>query len=168
MREPSDLIPYYEYWELAQKDRAQAEHWYLAHCQSLSFWDDVPMMFPGFYRYQYKGNSSKMQHVKGQYIPVAIWIEQQKNDEGELIADEVVLVKSGVFPAFHADTDSNYLGEIGLLMAWEQCRKSPVTKEMYDYAIGTYMRESAYRWFDDKAPVAKPAPIEIKDARSLF
>ena len=169
MRQPSDLNLYYEYWNKALVSLGDADRWCKEHEQSLAFWDEYAMIFPGFYRYRYTGHSSKMQHVKGQFIPVAVWIEQQIHGEtGELLNDEHVMVKSGWWKPVNVDSD--YLGALSLVMAWEKCRLNPVTKEMYDFAMDSYARESRYVWFDspEVKPESKIERTEIKNQPSLF
>ncbi len=169
MREPSDLNLYYEYWNLALESLDAADRWRKAHEQSLCFWDEYPMVFPGFYRYRYTGHNAKMQHVRGQFIPVAIWLEQQIHGEtGELMNDEHVMIKSGWWKPLNINSD--YLGALSLFMAWEQCRLNPVTQAMYDFAMDAYARESRYLWFDTpEAEKIKPIErTELKGAPSLF
>lgn len=172
MRQPSDLALYYTYWNLALENLGKADAWRIENEQRLSMWeDDLPMVFPGFYRAVFTGNSHKLRHLKGQNLPIAIWIEQQISPEGELLADEVVMLKTAHWKPIHPLLTDNILGGISLLLAWEKCRLSPVTKEMYDFAMQAYALDGIYRWFDTTQPKAVdeiPAPIELRDAPSLF
>lgn len=170
MRKPSDLTLYYTFWNMALVNKAQAEVWRLENQSQLSFWDGVDMIFPGFYRFKFNGQSHQNRHLKGQFLPVAIWIEQQIDANGELLNDEELLLKVGTWKPDHAAAADNMLGEIQLLMTWEKCRLHPVSKEMYDFAMTSYARESRYLWFDtpEVKADAPPERTELADAKSLF
>lgn len=172
MRKPSDLNLYYTFWHKALVNITEADKWRVEHERALSFWDDIPMIFPGFYRYKFTGRSEEQKGLKGQFLPVSIWIEQQINPEnGELLNDEELIMKVGHWKPDYAAQAHNMLGEVKLLMTWEKCRLHPVTQEMYDFAMNSYARTSAFVWYDTK-PTApepvKPEPVELREARSLF
>lgn len=170
MRKPSDTSIYYTFWNLALKNKAEAEAWRIENQTKLSFWPEVDMIFPGFYRYKFSGQSHKHKHLKGQFLPVAIWIEQQIDANGELLNDEELLLKAGTWKTSYASAEDNMLGEFQLLMTWEKCRLHPVTQEMYDFAMQSYARESRYIWFDTPETKIETPPerVELADAPSLF
>lgn len=173
MRTPSDLSLYYTYWYKALVNLTEADAWRLENERRLSFWDDLPMIFPGFYRYQFTGRSEKMKGLKGQFLPVSIWIEQQISEAtGELLNDEELIMKTGHWDPDHAARAGNMMGEVKLLMTWEKCRLHPVTEEMYNFAMDSFARTSAFVWYDTKpgpeAPAQKPEPVELREVRSLF
>jgi len=78
----SDL--YWDYWRLGLRHPDAAEVWYNAH-RHLSFWDDLPLVCPGFYR----GNAQgwRQRKLPSSKYAVAIWITTPLDENGEAAGD---------------------------------------------------------------------------------
>lgn len=146
MREPSNIDHLYHYWRTALVDYAAAEQWRLENQDRLSWFNEpgavepFPMAFPGFFRTGLEG--------------VAVWIEAPKDDAGELIGPEYVVLKRG-----HGKPITD---PFSIFMSFSHARKTPVSEAAYRHwlAYGT--------WADDRAPQMKRAPVELRTQRSMF
>lgn len=168
MRAPSDLAELYTYWRLALESWPRAEAWRVANDARLIQWPDLPSAIHlGWYRLESNSQHHKWQHLKGKMIPVVIWLEQPIGEDGELLDAETIKIKVGHGKPMDERTAEHH--EVSLWMTWEKCRRFPVSTEAYDYAMAAYALRSAYEWADDAPPPPpKPAPVDLRRARSVF
>lgn len=142
-RSAGKLDEYKTYWRLAVKgETIEAERWLKRYEVQMSIWDDVPMVFPGFYR-------SK----KG--IPIAFWLEL--DDAGEIF----VVMQTGRYKA-QVEADLTTHGHISFVMTWMRCRHFAVTEKAYRYAVANYDEATGtYPWADRRLK----EPVKRKDLR---
>jgi hypothetical protein len=168
MRKPSDLGELYTYWHLALESWPQAEAWRVENEERFQQWDSLPgAIFPGWYRVKWTSLNSKYQHLRGRWVPVVIWLEQPIGEDGQLLDQELLKVKTG--HTREMDEHSGEHHEVSLWMTWESCRRNPVSVEAYEFAMRAYSERSVYQWADDKAEEPpKPTPIDLARARPVF
>lgn len=87
---------------------------------------------PGFY---------KRRLVKGgPFVPVAIWIEEERDEAGDLMSDQIVKC-----------TVDGRLGDVD--STWSYCAGSPITEAEFDYLsrVSSYAKAN-----DTREPLASP------------
>lgn len=155
LRQPTDQDLYWTYWRLGLEDSTEALRWLKRHEFELSFWEDMAMPFPGFYR------------DRKERMPIAFWIADVLDDAGEAIDQPYLVMKTGVWKPVTALTAVHH--EISFFMTWAKCYRDPVSEEAYRWALQTYKERSVYEWADDPPPPApKPAPVDLAKAPSVF
>jgi hypothetical protein len=123
LRELRDSL-YWDYWRLGVSgDPRGAEHWYQQHLH-LSFWEDLPLVCPGFYRG--KSAAWRQKKMKSPYYPVAIFLVTPVDENHEVCGDSNIWMKAGWQDA---SDDEN-----SLVSVFRKCRHDPVTAEAYRFA----------------------------------
>lgn len=110
--------------------------WYDVHGPEWSFWDDLPCVFPGFYRA--KSANWKQRGMNGPFFGVAIWLEKPVDEEGNQIADSFF---RGLFG--RAEQREYCDDEHDLVRVFHKCKRHPVSEEAYRH----YMAHGV--WADD-------------------
>jgi hypothetical protein len=123
MTKPSDLQPFFEFWRLSLKGERPPLHS-----------DQEPQ--PGFYRVRNKRAKT--------WYPVAFWLEQPVDDNGELSDDERIVAKVG---------RRVLRDEVEIEFLWYKACQNPVSYEAYTHAL------QYNAWADD--PVVEEAKPEI-------
>lgn len=125
MRQPSDIEPFYDYWQAALIDPIAARVAYdLSIAREGWGWDTRPPRC-GFYRIKPGHRDAQWKLERGStMIPVAIWIEQPVGPDGELADDEYFVALVGL-------TGRPIYGEEALEAIFGMAAKNPVTEEAY-------------------------------------
>lgn len=131
MRQPSDLYEAFAWWRDALNGKAPAIHPAEPHC--------------GFFTRRMVRN--------GPAVPVAIWIEQEIDEAGELVSDERMVCLVG-------DREEDPATQ------WTYCAGNPIPEAEYRYLLA--MRE----WASEHAPhhpAAQPfKPIDPLSVGPVF
>ncbi len=148
---------YNTFWLLAVEGRtAEAEAWRKRNEQSLSLWDDIPMVFPGFYR------------TKKGAVPIAFWLEAPLDAAGDVMGAPYLVMKNGTGRA-KIEKDLQVHGHYEFWMTWERCRQDAVTEAAYRYAVEHYdAATGTFPWADRRLKEPPPPRRDLRNSPSVF
>lgn len=138
MTKPTDLVILQQWWREALAGDPR---------QTFNHLGDQWQPQVGFYR---------IKKAAGSWYPVAIWMDQPVDDDGELCADETIIAKVG---------NRTIKDEMEIENLWFKCCLLPVSYEAYTYAL------QYGAWADDPKETVKPEPVPkiiAAEAPALF